>query len=219
MSEIINHAGFPPSRAFGERGSIPTGVPTTALPPPPPLAGTQSRASPDTSVGSRWRRKEDSNLWTRAIHLLQMEPSRSAETPNSRSDLKDMACWRLRSRIQSGGIKRRGGRGKKNKNKTKPWGWISVPPARSAQRKPEWKKLRRRPPLSDALPGAVLGCFGDGTGGNLQLCRPRGGTIAHCLPPPHSGEHYSPSLACTMGRVRRVERARCCVCGSHRTAG
>lgn len=30
------------------------------------------------------------DLWTRAIHLLQIEPSRSAETPNSFRDLNDM---------------------------------------------------------------------------------------------------------------------------------
>lgn len=30
------------------------------------------------------------DLWTRAIHLLQIEPSRSAETPNSLRDLNDM---------------------------------------------------------------------------------------------------------------------------------
>lgn len=31
------------------------------------------------------------DLWTRAIHLLQNEPRRSAETPHSLNDLKDMS--------------------------------------------------------------------------------------------------------------------------------
>lgn len=39
------------------------------------------------------------DLWTRAIHLLQIEPSRSAETPNSLRDLNDMIIFLLGSRF------------------------------------------------------------------------------------------------------------------------
>lgn len=48
---------------------------------------------PKTKTESDKKKKTKYNstdLWTRAIHLLQIEPSRSAETPNSLRDLNDM---------------------------------------------------------------------------------------------------------------------------------
>lgn len=48
-------------------------------------------------------KKQHADLWTRAIHLLHMEPKRSAETPNSFKDLKDIlkSHTRQHSVIQS----------------------------------------------------------------------------------------------------------------------
>lgn len=142
------------------------------------------------------------DLWTRVIHLLQIELSRSAETPNSFKDLNDMlwnytpVTFRQKSRSTSVSISRylpavstyywRHVNKKALKTKIKlPKRGARSPPAGTFIK----TALQSSPSLLKSLVSAHRFCSispprgaCDGTDGNLQLLRHSRGTITYCSP-------------------------------------
>ena len=167
------------------------------------------------------------DLWTRAIHLLQIEPSRSAETPNSLRDLNDMlkknishfcsfsseiqlhtSVWMFFQHIRMM-ITQKAGKKKLQWNKSlspPKKGWVPPSHQRRQLNKNSTAELQtsknRQLADRDFAVHLLLRRFGDGTESNLQLLHHSRGNN-HILFP-HAGEHYSPFLYSTMGRVRKM---------------